>query len=191
MKNSIGAQTIIFPTPVLIVGTYDKDGNPDAMNAAWGGIASSVPPTIAISVRHERKTWENLEVTKVFTINIPGTQHLVEADYLGIVSGKDADKFAAANLTAEKGKSVNAPLIKEFPLNLECRVTHTVEVGTHVHILGEILDVWIDEAYTDEKGRPDAAKIKPFVFDPANNNYNAIGDVVGKAFSAGLEIKNR
>jgi flavin reductase (DIM6/NTAB) family NADH-FMN oxidoreductase RutF len=189
MKKSIGPQTIVFPTPVFIIGTYDTEGKADAMNAAWGGIAASEPPTIAISVRHARQTWQNIQDNQSFTINIPACQHMAEADYFGIVSGKDADKFAVTGLTAVKASRVNAPIIQEFPLNLECRVSHIIEVGSHMHILGEILDVVVSEEFTDDKGQPDITKINPLSFDMAHSVYHEAGAVVGKAFSVGLALR--
>ena len=115
MKKSIGAKTIVYPTPVFIVGTYDKDGKPDVMAAAWGGIASSQPPCVSISLQKQRYTLENINKTEAFTISIPSEEHVVEADYFGIVSGRDADKFSDSGLTPVKSEICKCTIYKRIP----------------------------------------------------------------------------
>jgi flavin reductase (DIM6/NTAB) family NADH-FMN oxidoreductase RutF len=122
MKKSLGAKTIVYPTPVFIIGTYDAQGRANAMNAAWGGIVSSNPPAVGVSVRKSRYTYGNIQARKAFTINIPSEDHLAAADYFGIASGADVDKLATAGLTTVKGQHVDAPIIVEFPFALECRL---------------------------------------------------------------------
>lgn len=189
MKKSIGAKTIVYPTPVFIVGTYDKDGKPDVMAAAWGGIASSQPPCISISLQKQRYTLENINKTEAFTISIPSEEHVAEADYFGIVSGRDADKFSDSGLTPVKSEIVNAPYIKEFPLILECKLIHKVDLGMHIQLTGEIMDVKVDESASDSNGIPDINKIKPFLFDPAGMAYYGVGKNLGKAFNIGNKLK--
>jgi flavin reductase (DIM6/NTAB) family NADH-FMN oxidoreductase RutF len=155
MKKSIGAKTIVYPTPVFIVGTYDRDGKPNVMTAAWGGICCSSPPCVAISLRKATYTYGNIMEHNAFTISIPSEDYAKEADYFGIVSGEKEDKFAASGLTPVKSDLVNAPYVKEFPLVLECRVLHTLEIGLHTQFVGEIMDVKADEAVIGEKGLPD------------------------------------
>ena len=185
MKKSIGAKTILFPTPVLIVCSYDDMGNPNAMNVAWGGIACSEPPCVAISVRDHRKTYENIMAQKAFTVNIPSEKYMKEADHFGIVSGKAEDKFKTTGLTAVKSDLVKAPYIKEFPVVLECSLKEIHKLGTHTQFIGEIRDVKVEESALNSKGFPDAEKMKAFMFDPGTSSYYATGKFLAQAFSVG------
>jgi flavin reductase (DIM6/NTAB) family NADH-FMN oxidoreductase RutF len=189
MKKSIGAKTIVYPTPVFIVGTYNADGKPNIMTVAWGGICCSSPPCVAISLRKATYTFGNISAAKAFTINIPSQSQTAIADYIGSVSGKREDKFAVAGLTPVKSEFVNAPYIKEFPLVLECKVIHVIEIGVHTQFIGEILDIKVEEDYLGEANLPDIEKIKPFIYVPDRQVYYGIGDYLGKAFSIGKEIK--
>lgn len=188
MKISIGAKDIVFPTPVFIVGTYCADGKPNAMNVAWGGICSSNPPCVAISIRKQRYTYENILKRKAFTVNIPSVKHVNEADYFGIATGKITDKFKATGLTPVKGDKVDAPYIKEFPFNIECRVLDIFQIGEHEQIIGEILDIKVDDICINDSGLPDIDKIKPLLFDPAAYRYHIAGMEVEHAFSAGMVL---
>lgn len=188
MKKSIGAKTIVYPTPVLIVGTYDKAGRPNVMTAAWAGICCSSPPCVAVSLRKATYTYGNIMAHKAFTISIPSEDYVKEADYFGLVSGKEVDKLAAAGLTPVKSDLVNAPYVEEFPLVLECRVLHTLEIGLHTQFVGEIMDVKAHEAVLGEKGMPDIEKVRPFLFAPESRGYYRIGSYLGKAFSIGREV---
>jgi len=187
-KQSIGPRTLLYPHPVLIVGTYGSDGRPDAMVAAWGGICSSRPPAVAVSVQKVRQTYENLVARREFTISIPSADYVKEADYFGIASGRDTDKFAATGLTPVKADRVNAPYVGEFPVALECRLLQTVEIGVHTQFIGEILDVKVDESVLGPDGKPDIGKIRPFVYDSMRQEYYEFGGVLAKAFSAGKEM---
>jgi flavin reductase (DIM6/NTAB) family NADH-FMN oxidoreductase RutF len=151
MKKSIGAKTIVYPTPVFVIGSYDKAGKPNVMTAAWGGICCSRPPCVAVSLRKATYTYGNIMEHKAFTINIPSENYVTEADYFGLVSGKEKDKLSAAGLTPVKSDLVNAPYVQEFPLVLECTVLHTLEIGLHTQFVGEIIDVKADEAVLGEK----------------------------------------
>src|SRR4030066_2352802 len=124
MKKSMGAKTLVFPTPVWVVGTYDQAGKPNMMTVAWGGICCSMPPCIAVSLRKATYTYGSLMERKAFTVNVPSEDYVKEADYIGLASGRDVDKFAATGLTAVKSDLVDAPYVKEFPLILECKVIH-------------------------------------------------------------------
>jgi flavin reductase (DIM6/NTAB) family NADH-FMN oxidoreductase RutF len=188
MKRSIGAKTLLFPTPVLIVGTYDAAGRPNLMNAAWGGICSSEPPCVAVSVRKARYTYENIVQRKAFTIGIPGEGKVAEADYVGIVSGRTTDKFAATGLTPVKSDLVDAPYAAEFPVVLECRLFRTIEIGVHTQFIGEIIDVKGDEAVFDDDGLLDIMKIRPLLFDTSHRGYHGVGPFVAQAFSVGKSI---
>jgi len=188
MKKSIGAKTIVYPTPVFIVGTYDSAGKPNVMAAAWGGISCSVPPCVSISLREATYTHGNIVEKKAFTISIPSETYVQESDYFGIASGRNGDKFSTAGLTAVKSELVDAPYVKEFPLILECKLVHQAEFGLHTQFTGEILDVKVDEDFVDAKGHPDIEKIKPFLYDPAGMAYYGLGEFLGKAFSIGRDL---
>lgn len=189
MKKSLGAKTIIYPTPVFVVGTYDKDGKPNVMTAAWGGICCSRPPCIAVSLRQATYSYGNIVAQEAFTISLPSKDYVKEADYFGMASGRDEDKFATAGLTPVKSDLVNAPYVEEFPLVVECRLLHTFELGLHTQFVGEILDVKVDEALLGKGGIPDLEKVKPIWFAPENRAYHGTGEYLGKAFSIGTEIK--
>ncbi|WP_048190075.1 flavin reductase family protein [Methanobacterium sp. SMA-27] len=191
MKKSLGAKTIVYPTPVFIVGTYDMNEKPDVMAAAWGGISCSQPPCVSISLQKQRYTLKNIVEREAFTISIPSEEYVTESDYFGIVSGKDEDKFLESGLTHVKSKIVDAPYVKEFPLILECKLVHTVDLGMHTQFTGEIMDVKVDEKATNTNGLPDITKIKPFTFDPAGMAYYGIGNNLGPAFNIGKKIKKQ
>ena len=188
MKKSIGAKTLAFPTPVWIVGTYDKEEKPNVMTVAWGGICCSQPKSINISLRKATYSYGNIVERKAFTISIPSEKHVKEADYFGIATGKKVDKFAATGLTPVKSDLVDAPYVKEFPLILECKLIHTIEVGLHTQFIGEIVDVKADESVLGEKGLPDIEKVRPILFGPEIRTYHGIGKYLGQAFSIGREI---
>jgi len=190
MKNSIGAKTIIYPTPVLIVGTYDKDEKPNVMAAAWGGISCSNPPCVSISLREATYSHGNIKLNKAFTLNIPSKDQVTEADYFGIVSGRDEDKFASTGLTPVASELVDAPYIDEFPLILELKLVNTLELGLHTQFTGEIMDIKVDTEFTDARGNPDIKKIKPILYDPSGMAYYGIGEFMGRAFSIGKKFKD-
>jgi flavin reductase (DIM6/NTAB) family NADH-FMN oxidoreductase RutF len=184
MKKSIGAKTVVYPTPVFVVGTYDQNGKPNVMTAAWGGICCSVPPCVAIALREATYTYGNLLSQQAFTISLPTEGYIKEADYFGIASGRNEDKFAATGLTPVKSEVVNAPYVKEFPFVLECKVITHYKIGLHTQFIGEILDIKVDEEMLGEKG-PDIKKIKPVLWAPDSRGYYGIGDLLGKAFALG------
>ncbi len=184
MRQSLGAITLIYPTPVFVVGTYDKNGKPNVMTASWGGICCSQPPCVAVSLRKATYTYGNIVERKAFTISIPSEQYAKQADYFGLMSGRTSDKFAATGLTPVRSELVDAPYVKEFPLVVECRLFHTVELGLHTQFVGEVLDVKADENVM--KGRTlDIKRVRPLTFAPDTQEYYGIGDLVGKAFEIG------
>ena len=185
MKKSIGAKTILYPAPVLVVGTYDKSGKPNLATVAWGGICCSSPPCVAISLRKATYSHGNITERKAFTINILSETHVREADYFGTVSGRKEDKFGATGITSVKSEIVDAPYGKEFPLILECKLIRTVEIGLHTQFIGEILDVKADAEVLGETGLPAIEKIKPFLYVPGEQKYFGIGKLLGDAFSMG------
>ncbi len=189
MKTSLGARPLLYPTPVLVVGTYDAQRRPNAMAVAWGGVCCSKPPCVAISVREATYTYGNLVERKAFTVNIPSVAHVEAADYFGIASGRDTDKFAATGLTPVASDLVEAPYVGEFPLVLECRVVHVAELGLHTLFVGEIVDVKVDEDCLDAAGKPSTELIRPFGWTPGDNQYYSMGERLGKAFSVGKVLQ--
>ena len=185
MKRSIGAKTVIFPTPVFVVGTYDDDGKPNIMTVAWGGICASNPPSIAISVRKSRHTYKAIAANQAFTLSLPSVDQAKEADYAGIESGANVDKFAELELTPVKGSTVNAPYVGEFPLAVECALIHSFDLGSHVQFVGEIMDVKADEDVFDANGVVDITKVRPLTFSPSDGGYYGIGEYIGQSFSIG------
>ena len=188
MKTSFGAKTLVFPAPVWVVGSYDKQGKPNVMAAAWGGICCSKPPCVAVSLRKATYTYGNIVERNAFTVNVPSEAHAREADYIGIASGRSVDKFAATGLTPVKSDLVDAPYVGEFPLVLECRLLRAVEIGLHTQFIGEILDVKVDDAALGADGRVDLARLRPLLFAPDQQAYHGVGAFVGKAFSMGRAI---
>jgi flavin reductase (DIM6/NTAB) family NADH-FMN oxidoreductase RutF len=188
MKKSLGAKALVFTTPTWIIGTYDKNGKPNGAAVAWGGVSCSKPPCVGISLRKATYSYGNIMYKKAFTVNVPSEKYIKEADYFGIVSGKNEDKFSKTGLTPIKSELVDAPYIKEFPLILECKVINTIEIGLHTQFIGEILDVKADEYVIGKDGLPDIEKIKPILYDPEACTYHGIGRYLGKAFSIGNEI---
>lgn len=191
MKQSIGAATILYPTPVMVVGTYDQAGKANVMTAAWGGICCSSPPCLAVSLRKATYTYGCLVERQAFTVSIPSRAFIREADYFGLVSGKNVDKFAESGLTPEKAEKVDAPYVKEFPFVLECKVLQAIEIGLHTQFVGEILDIKVEKEFLDEAGKPVLEKIEPFFFAPGERRYYGAGEMLGQAFTLGKEVSGR
>lgn len=189
MKKSVGAKTLLFPTPVLMVGTYDQNGKPNLMNAAWGGICCSQPPCVAVSLRKATYSYNCIVARKAFTVGIASEATMLEADFAGIASGRNLDKFAVAGLTHVKSELVDAPYADEFPVILECRLLHTIEIGLHTQFIGEILDVKGDESILGDDGLPDIMKIKPLIYDTAHGGYHGVGPLLAKAHSIGKKLQ--
>jgi flavin reductase (DIM6/NTAB) family NADH-FMN oxidoreductase RutF len=191
MKKSLGAKTILYPTPVMVVGSYDADGRANVMVAAWGGIACSKPPCVSVSLRSATASHGNLMARKAFTISLPSEAHAAQADYFGIVSGRDQDKFKVSGLTAVRSDVVDAPYVGEFPFVLECSVAAVHELGLHTQFVGEIKDVKVDEALLGGDGRVDLGRLRPILYVPDSQAYHAVGAFVGKAFSMGKSLAGR
>lgn len=183
--KSLGPKTLIFPTPVWCVGTYDGAGKPNVMTIAWGGVCNSKPPSVTISLRKATYTYGCILERKAFTLSVPSEAHVAEADFFGIASGRDTDKWAASGLTPERSALVDAPYVKEFPMVLECRLVHHFDLGLHTHFVGEIMDVKVKESLLDENGKPHIDKVAPFVYSPDVSEYHAIGRYLGRGFSIG------
>ena len=191
MKTSIGAKTLIYPTPVLVVGSYDANGRPSVMTAAWGGVACSSPPCVAVSLRAATASHGNIMSRKAFTISLPDEGHVAEADHFGMVSGREHDKFAETGLTAVRSELVDAPYVDEFPLVLECKVVAVHELGLHTQFVGEVMDAKIDESVLQPDGHVDLAKLRPVLWSMDPAAYFAIGALVGNAWSVGKTIGAR
>lgn len=188
MRKSLGPKTLIYPTPVWIVGTYDRDGRPNLMTAAWGGVCCSQPPCVAVSLQKKRYTYDAIVRREAFTVSVPSADHVREADFFGIVSGRDVDKFTASGLTPIRSDLVDAPYPAEFPLVLECKLLKTIVIGLHTQFIGEILDVKADEAILDGDN-PDIEKLRPIIYSPGSRRYHAVGKFLGKGYTIGLGIK--
>ena len=188
MIKSLWAKTLIYPAPVLVVGTYDKTGKPNVMTAAWGGICCSQPPCVAVSLRKVTASHANILERQAFTISIPSEKYIKEVDYFGLVSGRNTDKFAATKLTPVKSKLVDAPYVKEFLLVMECKLVHVAELGLHTQFVGEVIDAKADESIIGNCGAIDVKKLKPLVFTPDTQDYYGVGSFKGKVFSAGKGI---
>ena len=186
MRKNFGPKPVCYPQPVFILGTYDENGVPNAMNAAWGGISDDHEISICVSAGH--KTMENIHLRKAFTVSMATAEHVVACDYVGIVSGnKEPDKFAKAGFHATKSEFVDAPLIDELPMAMECElISYDPE---SCRLVGRIVNVSADESVLNKRGKVDPAKLRPITFDPMNNAYLVLGEKVGNAFQDGKQMK--
>ncbi len=185
-RKNFGAKPFSYPQPVLIIAAYGENDVPSAMNAAWGGISDYKEISMDLSKGH--KTVKDLRARGAFTVSMGTLSQMVACDYVGVVSGnKVPDKVAKAGWHVEKSSFVDAPLIKELPLALECKlISYDEETGI---LKGEIVNVSVDESILDEEGRVDVKKLQPITFDPFNNKYIVLGETVGDAFKIGLSLK--
>lgn len=187
MKKDLGVKDYVFPMPVLMIATYCDDGTVDVMNMAWGGICDH--DKVALNISESHKTAENIKKRMAFTLSIADIPHLQAADLFGIASGnKMADKFARSGLHAVKSEKVDAPVVEEFPLTLECRVMEYHHTDYGFRVVGEIINVLAEESVLDEKGKVDPKRLNAFVFDTFQSGYYAIGEKVGQAWSSGKDL---
>lgn len=185
MRRNFGPQPYLFPMPVLIIGTYNEDGVPNAMNAAWGTIADMDRVAIFLA---DHKTTQNIFARRDFTVSLATADQVVPADYVGIVSANDEPaKFAKTGWTAEKSAHVDAPLFAELPVALECRMVSYDEEAELM--IGEIVNVCADESVLAEDGSVDMTKLRPIAYDPMNHDYLLVTEKVGNAFEDGVELK--
>ena len=186
MRKNFGAKPFLYPQPVLIIASYDENGVPDAMNAAWGGISESDQISMCLSPGH--KTVKNILARKAFTVSMADAAHVTECDYVGIVSANQVpDKLAKAGFHTTKSEFVDAPLIDELPMALECRlVSYDPE---SCRLVGEIVNVCADESVLGEDGKIDPDKLQPIIFDPIHFTYRKLGEKVGNAFRDGAQLK--
>lgn len=185
MRKNFGAKTYLYPMPVLIIASYDEDKTVDAMNAAWGGISEEAQISMCLSGYH--KTVKNILKSKAFTVSVADAKHVKQCDYFGVVSANDVvDKFAKSGLTASKSEFVNAPIINELPMTLECELVSYDEQSCIM--TGKIVNVSADDSILTE-GKIDPSKLQPICFDPVNNVYLVLGEKVGRAFCDGLSLR--
>ena len=186
MRKNFGPKPHCYPMPVYIIATYNADGTPNAMNAAWGGISEEKEISICIDSAH--KTAENLVARKAFTVSMATANQMAACDYVGIVSGnKEPEKFAKAGFHATPSEFVDAPLIDELPMALECRVISYDEETCR--LVGEIVNISVDDSVLNEDGKVDVAKLQPITYDPMNHHYLVLGEKVGQAFHDGKMLK--
>lgn len=185
MRKNFGKKTWFYPLPVLVIGSYDENGKADAMNAAWGGIYDSDKVVLCLSENH--KTTQNIKKRGAFTVSFADTAHVVEADYVGLVSANEIeDKLERAGFHTTKSEFVDAPLIDELPMTLECKLIKVNEDG---NIIGEIVNVNADDSVLGEDGMIDATKLQAISYDPVHNTYVKMGEKVGNAFSDGANLE--
>ena len=186
MRKNFGVKTWLYPMPVFIVAAYDENGVPNAMNAAWGGVYTDDMICVCLSEGH--KTTKNILATRAFTVSMATADKVAECDYVGIVSGnKEPDKFAKAGFTATKSEFVNAPIIDQLPMTLECELVSYDEETCHM--VGKIVNVSADERILTSDGKIDITLLQPIIYDTINKDYLAIGSKVGNAFADGKKLK--
>ena len=186
MRKNYGAKAMLYPMPVLIIGSYDENGTPDAMNAAWGGISEETQISICVSEDH--KTTKNILARGAFTVSVADAENVVACDYVGVVSGnKEPNKIKKTGWTVLKSEFVDAPLFEEIPMALECKLISYDEESCR--LVGEIVNVCADERILNAEGKIDLEKFSPITYDPVHHTYRKLGEVVGQAFSDGLKLK--
>ena len=190
MRKDLGSQPALFPMPVLMVAAYDENGVVNVMNAAWGMICDT--DKIALFIDEEHKTTQNILKVKAFTVSLADVPHMAEADFFGIATGnKMPDKFERTGLHAVKSAHVNAPVIVEFPVAMECELAEVVETENMYCVVGKIVSASVDETVLDEKGKVDPTKLNAFAFDQFRHGYYAIGEKVGMAWNAGKDLMQK
>ncbi len=190
MKKDLGVKPYLFPMPTYMIGTYNEDDTVDVMMMAWGGICAE--DMVALNLEAEHKTVANIEARKAFTLAVPGTDTLKESDFLGIATAnKMTDKFERTGLHAVKSERVDAPVITEYPVTLECEVVELQNQPYGLRVLGKIVNVIADEKVLDDTGKIDVAKLNAFAFDQMQNGYYAIGEKVGQAWHSGAELMKK
>lgn len=187
MKKDLGVKPYTFPMPVLMIATYGKDDKVDVMNMAWGGVCAN--NMVALNIDEDHKTTENIKERMAFTLSVADIDHLEESDFFGIASGnKMEDKFERTGMHAVKSDKVDAPVIEEYPLTLECKVAALEHTVYGFRVLGEIVNVLADEKVLDENGKVDPTKLNAFVFDQVRNGYYKVGEKVGQAWKSGTKF---
>ena len=187
-KVALGPKTLIYPMPSFLVGA-NVDDKPNFMTVAWSGIVNSRPPMISVSLQHHRYTYRGVKQNLAFSVNVPSVDLLKETDYCGIRSGSEADKVEVCQFKVFYGKLSTAPLIEQCLVNLECKVVHILDLGTHLLVVGSIEETYVSESCLID-GKPDVDKIKPLIYIEPTRQYRDFGGVVGKAYKVGLALDN-
>ena len=184
-KKDLVVKPYLFPMPVLMIATYCEDGSVDVMNMAWGGICGN--NKVALNITESHKTSKNIKERGAFTISVADIPHLEESDYFGTASANRVkDKFEKSGMHAVKSERVDAPIIEEYPITLECKVSKIYNDDEGFRVVGEIVNVLADEEVLDSNGKVDPTKLNAFVFDQFQNGYYAIGEKVGEAWKEEL-----
>ena len=193
MKKSLRLRAVVSPTPAIIAAAYDENGKTDACTLAFYTPTSHKPPclTIAINATAKRKTLKSILNSGAFTVGYPSIEQVAEADWIGMASGYEHDKIAEVGWTSSKAEKVNAPVINELKLTIECKVVNTVSVGSHTQITGEVVNIQADESIIDERGKYDLAKLNPIIYDEEQFACRTVGGKTADAFKAGLVYKNK
>lgn len=191
MKVNLKPRAMMYPAPAAVASAYDENGKADACTLAFATMCSHHPPAVMIAINStlKRKTLADILKTRQFCLGFPSVEHLSEVDYLGIETGYNLDKLERVNFTHQKAVKVNAPIINEFRVSLECRVMHIAEVGSHTQITGEIVNVQADESVLDEKGKIVFEKVNPFAYDDVTHSYFEMGGKLADAFKPGLKFR--
>ena len=191
MKKTLKLRAVVSPTPAIIAAAYDENGKADACTLAFYTPTSHKPPclTIAINATAKRKTLKSILRSGAFTIGYPSIEQAAEADWIGMASGYDHDKIAEVGWTTTKAEKVDAPVINELKLTVECKVVNTVDIGSHTQITGEVVNIQADESILDERGKYDLAKLNPIIYDEEHWRYLSVGSKTADAFKAGLVYK--
>lgn len=187
MRKDLGVKPAVYPMPVLMIATYDENGVVDVMNAAWGMICDTDKITLSLTETH--KTVKNIKKSKAFTVSLADVKNIKEADFFGIASGNTmADKFERSGMTATKSDKVNAPIIEEFPVTMECELAEIIETDNVYSIIGKIVNVSAHEEVLDGKGSVDITKANILMFDQFRAGYYVTGEKVGQAWQSGKEL---
>ncbi len=179
MKRRVKPTTDLIPTPVVLVTVQGKEGPPNVITLAWVGVVNSDPPMVGIGIRANRHSYGLLMESREFCVNVPHSGIVRAVDVCGVVSGKESNKFALTGLTPEAAALVKPPLIRECPINLECRLVHALDLGSHTMFIGEVLAVHRDESILDDKGKVSMEKFEAVAYCPGVHDYRALGEKVG------------
>ena len=192
MKVNVKNHTMMYPAPAVVASAYDEEGRADACTLAFATMCSHRPPAVMIAINStlKRKTLKSILHSKEFCLAFPSVEHVAEVDYMGIESGYRQDKLAKIGFSHQKGEKVNAPIINEFSVSLECRVMHIAEVGSHTQITGEIVNVQADEDVVDENGKIIFEKVNPIVWDDITHSYYETGGKIADGFNVGFKFRD-
>ena len=191
MKVNVKNHAMMYPAPAVVASAYDEEGNADACTLAFATMCSHRPPAVMIAINStlKRKTLKSILHSREFCLGFPSVEHVAEVDYLGIESGYREDKLAKINFTHKKAQKVNAPIIEEFKVSLECKVMHIADVGSHTQITGEIVNVQADSDAVDERGKIIFEKVNPIAWDDITHSYYKLGEKLADGFKVGLKFR--